>query len=106
MHYVPIIDSLCHFSHQHTVAHGIEVGSQIDVDDSCLALGDGLRHSQHRLMRCPLGPVPKRSALEIRLENRLQDELKRSLDHTISDRGNRNDADFALTFWNLRFPVS
>src|SRR5262250_340563 len=36
-------------------------------------------------MCCPLGPISKRSRLEIRLEDRFEDELERTLHHSVSD---------------------
>src|ERR1700722_14882958 len=48
--------------------------------------------------------VSKRSRLEIRLKDRLQDQLQCPLDHTITNRRNRQDADLApvLRYLNLR----
>src|SRR5260370_42499435 len=46
-------------------------------------------------MRCPFRSVSIRSRLEISFEDRVQDELEGSLDHTIADRGSRKDADFS-----------
>src|SRR5262245_66581893 len=46
-------------------------------------------------MSCPLGTISKRSRLEVCLEDRLQYELERTLNHPIPDRRNRKDADFA-----------
>ena len=46
-------------------------------------------------MCCPLGPISKRSRLEIRLEDRFEYELERALHHPVPDRRYRKDADFA-----------
>ncbi len=40
-----------------------------------------------------LGPVTIRPRLKVSLKDRLQDELERSLDHTVTDRGDREKAD-------------
>src|SRR5438105_10345767 len=63
----------------------IEVGAQVDVNDSCLALHNCLCHPVHRLMCCPFRPVAIRPRLEISLEDRFQNELECPLDHTITD---------------------
>jgi len=46
-------------------------------------------------MSCPLGTISKRSRLEIRLEDRFEYELERALHHSVADRWNREDTDFA-----------
>src|SRR5258706_10524570 len=46
-------------------------------------------------MGCPLGPISKRSRLEVRLEDRFEYELERALHHPVPDRRYRKDADFA-----------
>src|SRR5579872_220913 len=77
------------------VLHVIKVGAQVDVDNAGLVFDDSLGHPVYRLMGSPLGPVSIRPRLEICLEDRLQDELQRSLDHTITDRGDRQNSDLA-----------
>src|SRR3979409_823986 len=72
----------------------IEVGPQVNVNDSRLALHYRLSHSVHRLMRCPFRSVSIRPRLEISFEDRLQNELECPLNHTIADSRNRQDADF------------
>src|SRR5437667_303284 len=52
-------------------------------------------------MCCPFGPISIRPRLEVSLEHRLEDELERPLHHSVADRRNREDADFALV---LAFP--
>ena len=54
----------------------IEVGTQVHVDDSRLALHNRLSYSVHRLMCCPFRSVSLRPRLEISFEDRLQDDLK------------------------------
>src|SRR5215469_10424904 len=46
-------------------------------------------------MRSPLGTVTVRTRLKIRLEDRLQNELKRTLHYTVTNSGNREDANFS-----------
>src|SRR5215467_7034599 len=71
----------------------VEVGAEIKIDDSRLALHDGLSHSVHRLMRCPFRSVSIRPRWEFGLEDRLQDELDCPLNHAIADRRNRKNSD-------------
>src|SRR6266478_3588493 len=54
----------------------IEVGPQVNVNDSRLALHNCLCHPVHRLMRCPFRTVSVRPRLEISFEDRLQNELE------------------------------
>src|SRR5438045_2647577 len=82
----------------------IEVGPQVNVDDSRLALHDCMGYPFHRLMRCPFWPVSKRTRLEISFEDRLQNELECPLDHTITDSRNRQDADFSPILRYLLLP--
>src|SRR5438445_5024290 len=69
--------------------------SQINVEDPRLPPDYRLSHSLDRIMSCPLGTISKRSRLEIRLEDRLEYELERALHHSVADRWNREDTDFA-----------
>src|ERR1035438_5898870 len=83
----------------------IEVGPQINVNDSRLALHNRLCHPVHRLMRCPFRSVSIRPRLKISFEDRLQNELERPLDHTVADGRDRQNADFlAPVLWNLLLP--
>ena len=66
-----------------------------DVYDACLVLNDRSRHTVHRFMSCPLRSVSERPRLEVRLEDRFQYELERTLRHPVADRGNRQDTDLA-----------
>src|SRR5260370_13624350 len=63
----------------------IEVGPQVNVNDSRLALHYRLSHPVHRLMSCPFRSVSVRPRLEISFEDRLQNELECPLNHTITD---------------------
>src|SRR5215469_14123312 len=74
--------------------HVIEIGSQIQIDDARLLFDNRLGHPVDRCMGCPVRTVSIRPRLEVRFEDRLQDELQRPLDHTIPDSRNRQNADF------------
>src|SRR5450759_1093900 len=83
----------------------IEVGPQVTVDDSSLALHNCLCHPVYRLMRCPFRTVAVRPRLEISFEDRLQNELECPLDHTVADSRDRQDTDFlAPVLGNLLLP--
>src|SRR5260370_14600303 len=87
--------------------HIIEVGSQIKIDDSGFSLINRFGHSVYRFMRCPFRSVSVRPRLKISFEDRFQDELKCSLNHEITDRGNLEDANlFAPVLRNLLLPCS
>ena len=49
----------------------------------------------YRIVRRLLWTVPKRSRLEVRLEDGFQDELQRTLDHSVANRRNGKLADFS-----------
>ncbi|HEY4050308.1 MAG TPA: hypothetical protein VGM27_25875 [Acidobacteriaceae bacterium] len=74
--------------------HVVKVGSQVKIDDTGLAAHNRLRHPDYRLMGCSFRSVSIRSRLKVSFEDRLQDELERTLNHAVADRGNREDADF------------
>src|SRR5258708_5531666 len=83
----------------------IEVGPQVNVNDSRLALHYRLSHPVHRLMSCPFRSVSVRPRLEISFEDRLQNELECPLNHTITDCRNRQNADLlAPVLRNLLLP--
>src|SRR5437762_10436723 len=84
--------------------HIIEVGAEVNIDDSSLLFDDGLGYPAHRLMWRPFRSVSIRPRLEISFKDRLQDELECPLDHSITDRRNRQDADFSPVLWNLLLP--
>src|SRR6516162_9014985 len=46
-------------------------------------------HSLDRVVCCPLGPISIRPRLEVRLEHRFEDELERTLHHSVPDRRDR-----------------
>src|SRR5271166_4521658 len=76
MHDVRVINPLCHFFQQPVVPDIVKVGSQVKVEDARLPLDNCLGYSLDRVMCFPLGPVSKRSRLEIRLEDRFEYELE------------------------------
>src|SRR6266852_2975573 len=75
--------------------HIIEVGAEVNIDDSRLLFDDGRAYPAHRLMWRPFRSVSIRSRLEIGFKDRLQDQLECPLDHTLTDRRNRQDADLS-----------
>src|SRR6201988_2670945 len=84
----------------------IEVGLQIQIDDARLLLDDRLSYPGYGFMCCPFRSISIRPRLEIRFENRLQDELQRPLAHSVTDSRNRKYAYFApvLRFRLRPFP--
>src|SRR6266403_71119 len=83
----------------------VEVGAQIQINDASLTLHDRFVHLEHRFLSCPLRSVSVRPRLEVSFEDRLQDELERTLDHTVTNSGNRKNADLiAPVFRDLLFP--
>src|SRR5712672_3184446 len=104
VHDVRVINPLCHFFQQPVVPDIVKVGSQVKVEDARLPLDNCLGYSLDRVMCCPLGPISKRSRLEIRLEDRFEYELERALHHPVPDRRYRKDADFAPIFRYLLPP--
>src|ERR1019366_6495919 len=71
-----------------------------------LLFDNGFVYPVHRLMRGPFRSVSVRPRLEISFEDRLQDELERSLDHAIPDSRYRQDADFSPVLRNFLSPGS
>ena len=63
----------------------IEIGPQVNIDDVCLVSDDGISNQLDRRMRGPIRSIPERPRLEVSLEDRLQNELQRSLDHAVSN---------------------
>ncbi len=55
--------------------HVIEIGAEIQINDARLLLDNPLGYPGYSFVRCPLGSVSIRPWLEIRFEDRLQDEL-------------------------------
>src|SRR5215831_12094200 len=76
----------------------VEVGSQIKIEDPRFPLHNRFSHSLDHVVCCPLGPISIRPRLEVRLEHRFEDELERTLHHSVPNRRDRQDADFAPVF--------
>ena len=95
VHDVRIINPLRHLLQQPVMPDIVEVGSQVKIEDTRLLLDYCFSHSLDRVMRCPLGPISIRPRLEVGLEYRLEYELERTLHHSVADRRNREDTDFA-----------
>ena len=104
MHNVRVINPLCHFLQQPVVPDVVEIGSQVEVQNARLPLDNRLSNPLDRTMSCSLGPISKRSRLEIRLEDRFEYELERTLCHPVPDRRYRKDADLAPVFRYLLPP--
>src|SRR5262252_5441578 len=81
MQNIRVINPLRHFFQQPVMPDIVKVGSQVKVEDARLLMDNCLCYPLDRVMRCPLGPISKRPRLEIRFENRLEDELERPLHH-------------------------
>src|SRR2546430_10784466 len=77
--------------------HFVKVGTQVHVNDTSLLLDNRLCHSVHRLMSCSFRSVSVRSRLEVRFEDRLQDELERPLDHAVTNRRNRKNSNLVTS---------
>src|SRR6516164_5332469 len=86
MHDVLVVDPLSHFLQQPVMPDIVKVGSQIKVEDPRLPLSYCYSHSLDRVVCCPLGPISIRPRLEVRLEHRFEDELERTLHHSVPDR--------------------
>jgi hypothetical protein len=63
VHDVRVLNPLCHFSQQPVVPDIVKVGSQVKIEDARLPLDNCLGYSLDRVMRCPLGPISKRSPI-------------------------------------------
>jgi hypothetical protein len=84
----------------------VEGGAEVQVDHACLVASQRLRHEVDRGMRGPLRAIAVRPRLEIRLEERFQQQLESSLDHAVSDGRNRKDAHLrAAVLWNFVPPI-
>src|ERR1700675_3112391 len=94
MHHPSIVYPFCFLLQQQRVLNVVKVGAEIDVDDSSLLLDDCLCHTVYRFMCGSFRSISIRSRLKVSFEDRFQNELKSSLDHTVTNRGNRKDAAF------------
>src|ERR1700756_4327866 len=104
MHDVLVVHPLSHFLQQPVMPDIVKVGSQIQVEDPRLPLSYCFRHSLDCVVCCPLGPISIRPRLEVRLEHRFEDELERTLHHSVPNRRDRKAADFAPVFRYLLLP--
>jgi site-specific DNA recombinase len=102
--HIGIVDPPGHLGEQQIMPHAIEVATEIQIDDTGLALHDGFRHPVHCLMCGPLRPVPERPRLEVGLEDGLQEAFECALDYAIADGGNREDSDLAAILLRDRLP--
>ena len=91
--HVRVIDPLCHLCQEQVMPDIVKVRLQIHVNDAGLVLHNRLRHAQDRVMGRALWAIAVRPRLEVRFKDGFQDELEGSLDHTVTDRRNREDAD-------------
>jgi hypothetical protein len=80
----------------------VAVRVQIHVNDARLVLHNRLRHAQDRIMGGALGAIAVRTRLEVRFKEGFQDPLAGSLDHTVTDRRNRQHTDAFATFLGNR----
>src|SRR5256714_3646955 len=104
MHDVLVVPPLTHFLQQPVMPDIVKVASKIKVEAPRLPLSYCFSHSLDRVVCCPLGPISIRPRLEVRLEHRFEDELERTLHHSVPDRRDRQDADFAPVFRYLLHP--
>src|SRR5262249_6937488 len=94
VHYICIVDPLCHLSQQPIVPDIVKVAAQIDVDYARLLLNNRLGHPVDRVMSRPFWTISERSRLEVCLKDWFQYELERTLHHPIPNGRNGQDADF------------
>ncbi len=87
-----------HETHEDPVVHAVEVALDVRIQDPP-APDQRLLDRQHRLPRTTLGPIPVRARQEVRLEQRLDDDPTRLLDHPIA---NGRDPQRALSTIGLR----
>src|SRR5262249_33815002 len=89
------MDPARNFFKQQMMSDRIKVGAQIQIYDSGLPLNDCRCHPVHCFMRRAFGSIAIRPRLEVRLENRLQYEPERSLYNSVTDSGNRKNANLS-----------
>src|SRR5580698_7915755 len=83
MQHMLIDDSPSQALHQLGMWDGVEVLGQIRVNDIRVTLMQQLIHLLHRILRTPLRPVGVSTRLQVRLENRLNDQLGRGLRYSV-----------------------
>jgi site-specific DNA recombinase len=82
----PIRDALRHELEQLLVVDAAEVVAEVGVEHVMASLRTQLAQGLQRHRRAPLRPEAVRARKEIRLEDRLQQKLRRHLDHPVSYR--------------------
>ena len=106
MHHRVVSDPACNFFKQQMMSDCIEVCSQIQIYNVGLPLNDCRCYSMDRLMRGAFGTVAIRPRLKVRFENRFHYELERALYHSVTDRGDRQDANSSSILRYLLPPCS
>jgi hypothetical protein len=81
----PITQSLTQTFHEPLMIEYIKEILDVRIDDPSPPSPDFLPEPIQRLLRRPLGPVPVGTVEEIRLEDRLEDELRRRFDDAIPE---------------------
>src|SRR6516165_8374144 len=104
MHDIRVVNPARHFLQQPVMPDIVKVGPQVKVENPRLPLDYCFGHALDCVMCCPLGSISIRPRLEVSLEYRLEDELERTLQHSVPDRWNRKDADFTPVFRYLVLP--
>ena len=89
--HVRIIDPLCSLRPQAVMPEVGEGGLQVNVEDAGLLGHERFRYPCNGSMGAPLGAVALRPCLEVRFDDRLQDELERPWHHTVPDGRDRQD---------------
>jgi hypothetical protein len=90
-----------HFRQDSVMPNRIEVARQIHVDHAVSSLAQSRAHFLDCLMRATSRPCPIGAVREVGFEDWFQDEPEGTLDHAVSNRRNRNHADFAALLGNL-----
>src|SRR4029450_2921942 len=80
----------------------VEVRLQIHVDDASLVLHNRLCHTQDGVMGRAFWAIAVPTRLEVRFKDGFQDELEGSLDHTVTDGRNREEAGTCAAFLRNR----
>src|SRR5215470_8003386 len=93
-----------YFMNKGALWNTIQVGSQVEIDHIGHAPHDGFRDTSNRSVSCLLRPVAVRPRLEISLEDRFQDQLQCTLDHSVADARNRKLASLPSFFRYLDLP--
>jgi len=83
--YLVIVHPFGHLIQKDIMPNVVKVGLQIYVDDLRFVAHNRLCHTAYCHLGRPLRSVSIRPLLEVSLKDRLQDELQRPLNHTVSD---------------------